>query len=98
CNWGATRHGKVRPVKTVAFLIAVVSLGVLTGCSTVREAMVPTGTWWGYAAPSSTGADVLLLTYDRVACNTARARYVRRAAVPVYVNECRQLHLEKGDG
>jgi hypothetical protein len=98
CNSDATRHGKVRRVKTVAFALAVASLGVLSGCSTVQEAIVPTGTWWGYAAPSSTGSDVLLLTYDRVACNTARARYVRRIAAPVYVNECRQLHLEKGDG
>ena len=85
-------------MKTVAFVLALASLSVSTGCSTVREATFPTGTWWGYVAPSpTTGSDALILTYDRVACNTARARYVRRM-VAAYIDECRQAYLEKGDG
>ena len=93
---GATRRGKVGRVKKA---LAVASLSLLTGCSTVQEAIFPTGAWWGYVAPSpTTGEDALMITYDRVACNTARARYVKRIGLPVYIDECQQIYLEKGDG
>jgi hypothetical protein len=82
----------------VGLVLALASLIVTTACGTVQEAMFPTGTWWGYSAPSPTGSDELVITYDRVVCNTVRARYVRRISAPVYVDECRQLTLDRGDG
>src|SRR5882724_1857837 len=76
---------------------ALAVLALLTGCATARDALpLPTGTLWGYTVPSQTGSQELVITFDRVVCNTARARYARQVAAPVYLAECRALTLAPG--
>jgi len=75
------------------------AVAVLAGCATAADPLaLPTEPLWGYTAPTSSGAEELVITWDRVACNTLRARYARRAAAPVYLAECRQLTLAPGNG
>ena len=86
-------------IHLAASCVALTILTVLTGCATTREVLpLPTGTLWGYTAPSQTSSEELVITFDRVECNIVRARYVRQVSAPIYLAECRQLTVAPGDG
>jgi hypothetical protein len=86
-------------IRLAVSCVALAIVTGLTGCATTPEVPpLPTETLWGYTAPAQASSAELVITFDRVACNTVRARYVRQVSAPIYLAECRQLTVAPGDG
>jgi hypothetical protein len=80
-------------------ILAVLTSGVLTSCSTVRPA---TGSMWGYAAESQAirGLNMLMYTSDRPTCELVRVKDVKDPSAATFgftvPRECRQVLIGAG--
>jgi hypothetical protein len=82
--------------------LLVVTLALVTGCSTFRPAP-PTGLMWGYSGESQTVPSLRLLVYtlDRPSCEITRARDMKPPPNAAWAelqvpNECHQVAVGVG--
>src|SRR4029450_13676913 len=65
-------------IRLAVSCVALAIVTVLTGCATTPEVPpLPTETLWGYTAPAQASSAELVITVERWASNTGRARHGR---------------------